>query len=85
MQSIFRFIGDLIGRFDGLLENIFKFDERVLDLYNNFISPLPELFKLLGAALLAVIIVIGTITFMKKLVKLFVVIAVIIVIVLAVT
>jgi hypothetical protein len=85
MQGIFRFIGDLIDRFDGLLENIFKFDARVLDFYNNIISPLPELFKLLGAIFLAVIIVIGTLTFMKKLVKLFVVIAVIIVIVLAVT
>jgi hypothetical protein len=85
MQSIFQFIGDLIGRFDGLLKNIFKLDERVIEFYESVIAPLPELFKLLGAILLAVIIVIGTLTFMKKLVKLFVVIAVIIVIVLAIT
>lgn len=85
MQSIFTFIGDLIQRFDGFLKNIIQFDQTVLNLYNDIIAPIPELFKLLGAILLAVIVVLGTVTFMKKLVKLFVVIAVIIVIVLAVT
>lgn len=85
MQSIFTFIGDLIQRFDVFLKNIIQFDQTVLNLYNDIIAPIPELFKLLGAILLAVIVVLGTVTFMKKLVKLFVVIAVIIVIVLAVT
>lgn len=85
MQSIFTFIGDLIQDFDVFLKNIIQFDQTVLNLYNDIIAPIPELFKLLGAILLAVIVVLGTVTFMKKLVKLFVVIAVIIVIVLAVT
>lgn len=85
MQSIFTFIGDLIQDFDGFLKNIIEFDQTVLNLYDDIIAPIPELFKLLGAILLAVIVVLGTVTFIKKLLKLFVVIAVVIVIVLAVT
>jgi len=47
------------------------------------IQPLPELIKIPGAILLLVIIVLGTIQFVKKMLKLFIVIAVILVIVLA--
>jgi hypothetical protein len=85
MQGILTFLGDLIGNLDGWLESTIQFDQTLLDLYNQFIVPLPELFKILGGVLLSIIIVLGTFTFIKKLLKLFIVIAVIIVIVLAVT
>jgi type IV secretory pathway TrbL component len=55
----------------------------ILDFYDQVIRPLPELIKIPGAILLLVIIVLGTIQFVKKLLKLFIVIAVILVIVLA--
>lgn len=85
MQGILTFLGDIIGNLDGWLESTIQFDQTLLDLYNQFIVPLPELFKILGGVLLSIIIVLGTFTFIKKLLKLFIVIAVIIVIVLAIT
>lgn len=85
MQGILRFLGDIIGNLDGWLKSTIQFDQTLLELYNQFIVPLPELFKILGGVLLSIIIVLGTFTFIKKLLKLFIVIAVIIVIVLAIT
>lgn len=85
MQGILTFLGDIIGNLDGWLKSTIQFDQTLLDLYNQFIVPLPELFKILGGVLLSIIIVLGTFTFIKKLLKLFIVIAVIIVIVLAIT
>lgn len=85
MDSILQFFTDIIGSFDGWLESTLQFDQTILDLYNTFVEPIPELFKILGAVFLAVIIVLGTISFIKKMLKLFLVIAVIIIIVMAVS
>ncbi len=67
--------------FNGFLQDKLDIDGNVHALYDSFVSPLPEIVKILGAIFLAVIIVFGTISFVKKLLKLFVVIAVILVIV----
>jgi hypothetical protein len=71
--------------FNGYLMDTLDFDGKILGLYTDFVSPLPELIKILGAVFVGVLLVFGTISFVKKLLKLFVVIAVILVIVLAVT
>lgn len=85
MESILQFFTDIIGSFDGWLESTLQFDQTILDLYDTFVRPIPELFKILGAVFLAVIIVLGTVSFVKKMLKLFLVIAVIIIIVMAVS
>jgi len=72
-------------KFNGFLQNTLDFDGRVMALYDQFVTPLPEIIKILGGIFLAIIIVLGTISFVKKLLKLFIVIAVILVIVLAIT
>lgn len=72
-------------KFNGFLQNTLDFDGRFMALYDQFVTPLPEIIKILGGVFLAVIIVLGTISFVKKLLKLFIVIAVILVIVLAIT
>ncbi len=72
-------------RFDGFLGDTLDIDGRLLDLYNQFISPLPEIIKILGGLFVVVLLIFGTVSFVKKLLKLFVVIAVILIIVLAVT
>lgn len=72
-------------KFNGFLQNTLDFDGRVMALYDQFVTPLPEIIKILGGVFLAIIIVLGTISFVKKLLKLFIVIAVILVIVLAIT
>lgn len=84
-DGILGFLGNLIGTLDGWLESTIQFDDRVVAFYQDIIVPIPEVFKLLGAILFAVIVIMGTFTFIKKLLKLFIVIAVIIVIVLAIS
>jgi hypothetical protein len=84
-QSILGFFSNLIGSLAGWLESTIQLDSRILGFYEDIIVPIPEVFKLLGALLFVVIMIMGTFTFIKKLLKLFIVIAVIIVIVLAIS
>lgn len=79
------FFSNIFGSFDGFLERTLQFDELILGLYDQFVEPLPELFKIVGAVFLAIIIVFGTISFVKKLLKLFIVLAVILAIVVLLT
>lgn len=79
------FFIDQYENFNGFLQDSLDLDGKFHALYDTFVSPLPEIVKILGAVFLAVIIVFGTISFVKKLLKLFVVIAVILVIVFVAT
>lgn len=82
-SGILNFINNIFGDINGFLQNLIQFDELILGFYDQVIAPLPELVKIPGSVLLAVIIVLGTIQFVKKMLKLFIVVAVILVIVLA--
>jgi hypothetical protein len=82
-SGIINFINNIFGDINGFLQNLIQFDELILGFYDQVIAPLPELVKIPGSVLLAVIIVLGTIQFVKKMLKLFIVVAVILVIVLA--
>lgn len=84
-ETIKNFFLSLFGSFNDFLQRTFQFDELILGLYDQFIVPLPELFKILGAVFLAIIIVFGVISFVKKLLKLFIVLAVILGIVVLIT
>ncbi len=77
--------GSLYDRFNGFLQNTLQIDERLIGLYQEFISPLPELIKIVGLVFVSFIIVFGTIGFVKKMLKLFVVLALILAIVLMIT
>ncbi len=79
------FFVNQFDRFDGFLGDTIDIDGRLLELYNQFVSPLPEFIKILGAIFVVVLLIFGTVSFVKKLLKLFIVIAVILVIVLAIT
>lgn len=82
-QSILDFILGLLGTLDGFIGDIFNFDEVFFDYYNQYIAPIPNTFKLVGAVFLSIIVVLGTIQFVKKMLKLFIVLAIIIVIAMA--
>ena len=80
--------GFFVGLYDsvnGWMQSTFRFDEIVMDLYNQFIVPLPEIVKILGSVLLGIIVVLGVISFVKKMLKLFIVLAVILAIIFLVT
>ena len=83
LSGILNFINNIFGDINGFLQNLIGLDNLILNLYDQFVKPLPELIKIPSAVLLFVIIILGTIQFVKKMLKLFVVIAVILVIVLA--
>lgn len=63
-------------KIDDVLKGL-KLDEHILRLYDTYVSPLHELFKWLLVILLLIIVVLGSITFAKKMIKLFLVIAII--------
>lgn len=82
-SGILNFINNIFGDINGFLQNLIQFDDLILGFYDQVIAPLPELVKIPGSVLLGVILVLGTIQFVKKMLKLFIVVAVILVIVLA--
>jgi hypothetical protein len=82
-SGILNVINNIFGDINGFLQNLIQFDDLILGFYDQVIAPLPELVKIPGSVLLAVILVLGTIQFVKKMLKLFIVVAVILVIVLA--
>lgn len=63
-------------KIDDVLKGL-KLDEHILRLYDTHVSPLHELFKWLLVILLLIIVILGSITFAKKMIKLFLVIAII--------
>lgn len=71
--------------FDEFLQNTLNIDGTLIDLYEQFITPLPELIKIVGTVFVAIILVLGILSFVKKMLKLFIVLAVILAIVLLVT
>jgi hypothetical protein len=79
------FFESLYGRFNGFLQDTLAIDEKMIGLYNDFIVPLPELIKIVGIVFAGIILVLGVITFVKKMLKLFIVLAVILAIVLLIT
>ena len=83
MESIIQLIGNLIGDFNEWLKSIIAFDDNFYNIYNTYIVPLPELLKILGAALIAVFSFTGLIVFLKKMIKVIFIIAVVLIIVLA--
>ena len=80
-DTIKGFFESLYGRFNGFLQTTLDIDGKVLALYDQFIVPLPELIKLVGMVFLGIVIVLGVISFVKKMLKLFIVLAVILAIV----
>ncbi|PKK97485.1 MAG: hypothetical protein CVV58_01040 [Tenericutes bacterium HGW-Tenericutes-3] len=86
MWDILRgFFESIYGRFNGFLADTIDLDGKLLGLYDQFVSPLPELIKIVGVVFVGIVIVLGTISFVKKMLKLFVVLAVILAIVVLIT
>ena len=83
MTGILDFINNIFGNVNAFLQDLIQFDQLILGFYDQVISPLPELIKIPGSILLLIIVILGTIQFVKKMLKLFIVAAVILVIVLA--
>jgi hypothetical protein len=81
-NTIKNLVDSIFGGFNNLLQDWIGFDEKILGLYDQFIVPQPELFKLVGFAFFAIIVVLGVMSFVKKMLKLFIVLAVILAIVL---
>jgi hypothetical protein len=78
-------LGNLFDRFNQFLIDTLKIDETLLGLYDQFVVPLPEWIKILGIIFTGIVLVLGTISFVKKMLKLFIVIAVILAIVVLAT
>jgi hypothetical protein len=75
------FFFSLYDRFNDFLRNTLDIDGTLLGLYDQFIAPIDEVFKIVGVVFLGIIIVLGVLSFVKKMLKLFIVLAVILAIV----
>lgn len=76
-ETIKGLVEKVFGGFDNLLQDWIGFDEKLLSLYNEFIAPQPELFKIIGFVFFGIIVVLGVLSFVKKMLKLFVAIGII--------
>ncbi len=79
------FFVSVYERFNVFLQGTLDIDGRLIALYQEFISPLPELIKIVGIVFAGIILVLGIFSFIKKMLKLFVILAIILVIVMALT
>ena len=79
------FLLNLYDKFNSFLQDTLDIDGKLINLYQEFIVPLPEIIKIVGIVFLGIIIVLGVLSFVKKMLKLFVVLAVILAIVLILT
>ena len=84
-ETVKGFFFSLYGGFNDFLKNTLDIDGMIIGLYDQFIAPLDEVFKIVGAVFLGIIIVLGVLSFVKKMLKLFIVLAVILAIVVLVT
>lgn len=84
-NTIRGFFESIYGKFNGFLADTLDLDGKLLGLYDQFVAPLPELIKIVGVVFVGIVIVLGTISFVKKMLKLFIVLAVILAIVLLIT
>jgi len=75
------FFTNIHGSINNYLMETLNLDGLILGLYEQYVQPIPELFKILGAVFLIIVIILGVISFVKKMLKLFIVIAIIMAIV----
>ncbi|MFU8793067.1 MAG: hypothetical protein ACNA7K_03495 [Acholeplasmataceae bacterium] len=84
-ETVKGFFFSLYERFNDFLQATLDIDGRLIALYQEFVVPLPELIKIVGIVFTGIIIVLGVLSFVKKMLKLFVVLAVILAIVVLIT
>ena len=84
-DTIKGFFESIYVRFNGFLQTTLNIDEKLIGLYEEFVVPLPELIKIVGIVFAGIILVLGVLSFVKKMLKLFIVLAVILAIVLLIT
>lgn len=83
MEFILELIKNVIGNFNDFLKTLIDFDNNFFLLYNTYVSNLPEFLKILGAFALTIFSITGLFVFLKKMIKILVIIAIVSVIILA--
>ena len=84
-ETVKGFLMSIYDRFNDFLQATLDIDGRLLGLYQEFVVPLPELIKIVGVVFTGIVIVLGVLSFVKKMLKLFIVLAVILAIVVLIT
>mgnify|MGYP001127355276 CR=1 FL=1 len=84
-DTVKSFFLSLYDKFNDFLANTLDIDGKLVGLYQEFIVPLPEIIKIVGIVFTAIVIILGILSFVKKMLKLFIVLAVILAIVLILT
>ncbi|MDR2828578.1 MAG: hypothetical protein LBV51_04075 [Acholeplasmatales bacterium] len=83
--SVGEWFSDIYQKVNSWFKGLIPFDEFFRNLYDKYISPVPEIFKYLGALLLVLIIIFGVFGLIKKFFKFFLIIAIILIVVFIIT
>ncbi|CCV64460.1 hypothetical protein BN85408830 [Alteracholeplasma palmae J233] len=76
-EAIVNFFNQVGTKINEWLANTISFDQKMQGLYDTFIAPMPEIYKILGSIFILLLLVLGVISFIKKALKLFIVIIII--------
>ncbi|MGI6787328.1 MAG: hypothetical protein ACOX5X_02090 [Acholeplasmataceae bacterium] len=75
------FFQGIYDKINGWFKDLIQFDDKVQLFYDTIIAPLPELVKMLGLVFVALLLILGAISFIKKFIKTSIIIGIIILIV----
>lgn len=78
---VLNFFAKAYETINGWFKKLVNFDEVVKNFYNTTIAPLPEIVKIIGAAFLTFLLLLGIFSFIKKFIKTSIIIAIILIIV----
>lgn len=70
-------VSELFLKLNDWLSGIVQFDEKILHFYETYVSPLSEWVKVIGAFIIAIIVIFGIFSLIKKAYKVVIVVAVI--------
>ncbi|NLN50946.1 MAG: hypothetical protein GX149_04940 [Acholeplasmataceae bacterium] len=77
-NKILDWIKALFSDFNNWMKKTINFDNKLIDLYNTIIAPLDEWIKILGFIAIAIILVFGIISLIKKAYKIVLVLVIIV-------
>lgn len=85
MTQFFEWFKKLFTDFNGWMASVFKFDQHLLNFYNNIIAPLPEWVKMVGLVITLIALVLGTFQLIKKFAKLAIILLIVFALIVLIT
>lgn len=66
VKQFFNAIAKIFNDINGWLKTTFLFDEKIINIYNTAIAPLPEWVKMVGLVVVMLLVFVGLVVVIKK-------------------